>query len=83
MGSRGGAVMIRLGLVTFAFLALLHLLGWRAHVGFLSGTVPVTPFTAIAGLTYATSWFLAVLVGPVLLVSGLIARLFAARVHRV
>lgn len=64
--------MIRLGLGSFALLAVLHVLGWREHVGFLSGTQPATPFGIIAGLMYSGNWFFSVLIAPVLVMSELV-----------
>ncbi|MGV3623198.1 MAG: hypothetical protein ACO1OB_20430 [Archangium sp.] len=62
--------MIRIALAGLGFFLLLHFCGFREHVGFLSGTVPGTAMTLVCGLSYATMWFFAVLVAPVLLLTG-------------
>jgi hypothetical protein len=49
---------------------VLHLLGMRDSVGFLSGTLPATKLELFLGLFTATSWFAAVLVAPVLLLAA-------------
>ena len=54
--------------------AVLTLLGGRANVGVLSGTMPATPAQAALGLAYVLSYFAAVLVAPVLALSLLIRR---------
>lgn len=64
--------MMRVGLFGLGVLALLHFAGFRADVGFLSGTVPVTALSRACGLTYAAAWFFAVLVSPVLLLTALV-----------
>ena len=53
-------------------LLIVHALGWRADVGFLSGTVPVTGESLAAGLVYVACWFGAVLVAPVLFLYALL-----------
>lgn len=63
--------MIRAALVAFTVFGVLHLAGLREHMAFLSGTVPASSASLAAGLVYAGSWFFAVLVAPVLLLSGL------------
>jgi hypothetical protein len=53
--------------------AVLHLLGWREHMGFLSGTAP--PGNGghpqiLAGVLYASAWFGLVLLAPVFLLGA-------------
>lgn len=75
--------MIRAAVVCFAALVVTHLLGLRVNVGFLSGTVPATWGAMVSGVLYAACWFLAVVVAPVLLVSGVALRLIrSGRVDR-
>ncbi|MFZ5441189.1 MAG: hypothetical protein ACOZQL_14365 [Myxococcota bacterium] len=71
--------MIRAALFVLATLAVVHLLGWRENVGFLSGTVPLTSVTLATGLLYAAAWFGGVVVAPILLLAGALERLF--RLH--
>jgi hypothetical protein len=48
----------------------LDLLGARAGVGVLSGTVVGDGLTALLAMLYVLGWFLAVLVAPVLAIAG-------------
>ncbi|PZR18511.1 MAG: hypothetical protein DI536_01125 [Archangium gephyra] len=66
--------MMRIALGGIGFFLLLHLCGFREDVGFLSGTVPTTALSLLCGLAYAGSWFFAVLVTPVLLLTALTTR---------
>ena len=68
--------MIRIALGGIGFCLLLHFCGFREHVGFLSGTVPTTAVSLVCGLAYAASWFFAVLVAPVLLLTSLTTRMW-------
>ncbi len=54
--------------------ALFHLLGFRADVGFLSGTLEATgTFGALLrGVLYTLAYFLAVIASPILLLTALI-----------
>lgn len=63
--------MIRIALSGIGFFLLLHFCGFREDVGFLSGTVPMTARSLLCGLAYVTSWFFAVLVAPVMLLTTL------------
>lgn len=72
-------VMIRVALGSFTLFGVLHLAGWREHMAFLSGTAPTSSADLAAGLVYGGAWFFAVLVAPVLLVSGLVLRKLPAR----
>lgn len=61
--------MLRAAFVMLAAFVVLSLLGARADVSVLSGTV-TTAFHAVLGLAYAASYFGLVLLGPPLLVAG-------------
>lgn len=63
--------MIRAALVMTALFLLLHLFGGREAVGLLSGTMEGDHSRLVLGITYALSWFSAVLLAPVLLLAGL------------
>ena len=62
--------MLRAALVMVLLFAVLSLLGARAEVGVLSGTLG-SPAGALAGLAYAGAYFAALLLAPPLLVAGL------------
>lgn len=64
--------MIRSAVVTMLFLAFLELLGAREHVSALSGTV-TSRASLFLGLLYALTFFVVVLLGPPLLVTGLLS----------
>lgn len=66
--------MMRVGLVGLAMFFVLHFCGFREDVGFLSGTVPMTAASLLCGLAYAASWFFAVLVAPVLILTPLLTK---------
>lgn len=66
--------LLRTALATAVFFALLHLLGARACVSVLSGTLDGGRAQLFLGLLYALSWFACVLLVPVLLVAGLVER---------
>lgn len=78
--------MIRTFLVSALVLTLVHaaleLLGARAFVSVLSGSLPGDPVAALLGLAYALSHFAFVIAAPILvLASGLLtASRAAARV---
>ncbi len=65
---------MKLAIAGFALFFVLHVCGFREDVGFLSGTVPSTAASLAGGLAYAASWFFAVLVAPVLVLSDLTRR---------
>lgn len=76
---RAGTLPVALGVALVFALAVLHLTGGRVHVGFLSGTMPSSSESVTLGLAYATSWFAAVLLAPVLIISGAVHRWLAPK----
>lgn len=61
--------MLRAALVTLAAFVLLSVLGGRAEVSVLSGTV-MTVHGGLLGLGYAVAWFAGVLLAPPLLIAS-------------
>lgn len=73
--------MIRFGLMVWAFLVFLEVLGARPCVAVLSGTVVGGPATVTLGLMYAVTFLAAVVVAPPFVATGLITFVHA-RVRR-
>ncbi|MCP3102147.1 hypothetical protein LZ198_25080 [Myxococcus sp. K15C18031901] len=63
--------MVSRALLLVAVFGVLHLLGGRQYVGVLSGTLEGGMAAMLFGITYALSWFGAVLLAPILLLAGL------------
>lgn len=75
--------LLRSALVTLAFFALLHLVGGRACVSVLSGTLDGGRAQLFLGLLYALSYFSVVLLVPVLGLAGVAQQLVRRREVRV
>ncbi len=71
-----GGVVIRRAVILIAAFALLHLLGARDSMGFLSGTVPAGQGVPLLGACYLLAWFGVVVVAPILLVAAMISAVY-------
>jgi hypothetical protein len=71
--------MIRPAVVTTLFLVLLEVLGARAHVSVLSGTLDGGRAALFLGLLYALTFLTVAVVVPPLLAAGVVERLVSWR----
>ena len=64
--------MLGTAILLLALFAMFHLLGWRDDTAIISGTStsPNANATAIRGVLYALTYFLAVIVSPILILAA-------------
>jgi hypothetical protein len=74
--------MIRPAVVTTLFLVLLEVLGARAHVSVLSGTLDGGRAALFLGLLYALTFLTVAVVVPPLLAAGVVQTILARRSGR-
>jgi NADH:ubiquinone oxidoreductase subunit 6 (subunit J) len=76
---------VGLAIVVLALFGLFHLLGWRDDTAIISGTSisPDRNAAALRGVLYALTYFLAVIVSPILLLAAMISAILRRWVIKV